>query len=572
MKRDIIITVLSAAVLATACQTPMEVAPTTTALGMTSVSAIFLDDPRAADPTAVFTTPVTSFDNDIVIEIPWFFPEDTDNLVTDITRMRVTASIDYNCFIKPAMVVLDLTKPNKFVFTDGRGVKHDIVIRGEIRKLSKKQLVDFSVTSPSLTSLIDEAAHTVTISYTEGIDLSACEVDYTISPHATCSLDGMAKVNFNTTPKITVTAHDGSTCDYTVILSNETPVKIPYGFDPASASKLWFTDMVGLGIDRMPENITSLAVVGRYLVVSAGNGSTPIYLNKSTGSKIGTINIGSASAGFIKNDDAGNMLICNHTDGEFKIWRTKSVTEAPTLLLSYTNTTGYALGSKLSVQGNIDSEAIIVSPFEGNSLIGCTQTMAYWTITGGVVSDIHIVALSGFVGVGWANGFWNTAPETIPAITPLGTKLSDGFLFSVYDENCVYSINGSFVMTKILTPFSDSGNFNVNTIDAKWFNNAHYAIILAAGFFPAWGGVSRMYIYDISNLATVSGTIDKSSSIVLNFTGDSFFVDGGGAGGGVAGAADAILVPSSDGYYLSLYYIDHNNRVLGAYQVDCIDD
>ena len=39
----------------------------------------------------------------------------------------------------------------------------------------------------------------------------------------------------------------------------------------------------------------------------------------------------------------------------------------------------------------------------------------------------------------------------------------------------------------------------------------------------------------------------------------------------VNAVGDAILVPSSDGYYMNLYYIDNNNLVLGAYQVDCID-
>ena len=46
---------------------------------------------------------------------------------------------------------------------------------------------------------------------------------------------------------------------------------------------------------------------------------------------------------------------------------------------------------------------------------------------------------------------------------------------------------------------------------------------------------------------------------------------GGGTGGGVAPVGDVILVPSSDGYYMSLFCIDNNNRLVVAYQVDCID-
>ena len=115
------------------CQEPVEVPPTTTSIGIHSVSATFLKGELATNKMAVFTTPVTSLEEDIVIPVPWFFPEDSDNQITDITQMRVTATMDYNCFLDPGLCVLDLTQENHFDYTDGRGDHHDIVIRGEIR-------------------------------------------------------------------------------------------------------------------------------------------------------------------------------------------------------------------------------------------------------------------------------------------------------------------------------------------------------------------------------------------------------------------------------------------------------
>jgi hypothetical protein len=112
MKTNIKLFAALAALAMVACQEPVEVPPTTTSLGINSVSATFLKGDLASNKMAVFTTKVTSLEEDIVIAVPWFFPEDSDNVITDITEMRVTASMDYNCFLEPGLCVLDLTKEN----------------------------------------------------------------------------------------------------------------------------------------------------------------------------------------------------------------------------------------------------------------------------------------------------------------------------------------------------------------------------------------------------------------------------------------------------------------------------
>ena len=570
---------LIAALLATAmvaCQEPIEVPPTTTSIGIHSVSATFLKGELSTNKMAVFTTPVTTLEEDIVIPIPWFFPEDSDNQITDITEMRVTASMDYNCFLNPGLCVLDLTQSNLFKYTDGRGEDHDIVIRGEIRKLPYKQILDFQVVNPSLITIIDEANKVINISYTDATAplLGECEVDYTLSPHATISIEGEETIDLTTLKEVTVTAHDGTTQVYTIKTKNSTPKKVTYGYAPGSESELWYVEMEGLGIPCIETNNQSLAVVGKYLVACPGTGEAPICLNKNTGRKEMVMTLsGGAEAGYVCNDDAGNLLICNHTAATFCIWKTNDVNTTPELLLTYDNQTGYPLGSSMKVQGDINGEALIVAPLEATEAGGGVNEIVYWTITDGVVSEGTLQAITGFVGPSWGSGYWYYVANSPIAYTPLGTKIEDGLLLSVYDENVLYYVDGtSFACSKLLDPYTTFSNPPINrAMSAKQFNNARYAALLATGAWPAWAVNTYIYLYDMTTLAGMSGTIESTTALMFTLEPETFYEQGGGTGGGVAPVGDVILVPSSDGYYMTLYCIDNNNRLLIACQVDCID-
>ena len=558
------------------CQEPVEVPPTTTSIGIHSVSATFLKGELATNKMAVFTTPVTSLEEDIVIPVPWFFPEDSDNQITDITQMRVTATMDYNCFLDPGLCVLDLTQENHFDYTDGRGDHHDIVIRGEIRKLPYKQILDFQVTNPSLITIIDEAKKEVSISYTDATEplLGECEVDYTLSPHATISIEGEETIDLTTLKELVVTAHDGSTQVYAIKTKNSTPQKVAYGYAPGSESELWYIEMEGLGIPCIETNNQSLAVCGKYLVACPGTGDAPILLNKNTGKKEMTMTLsGGVEAGYVCNDDAGNLLISNHTDATFCIWKTNDVNTTPELLLSYDNTMGYPLGGSFKVQGDINGDALIVAPFWGTEVGGGQNNIIFWHITGGVISEPTIQAITGFVGPAWGAGHWYFTANSPIAFTPLGTKIEDGLLLSVYDENTLHFVDGTtFTCSKLLDPYTTFGNPPINrSISAKNFNNARYVALFATGAWPAWAVNTYIYLYDMTSLAGMSGTIESTTAMVFNIAPETFYEQGGGTGGGVAPVGDVILVPSSDGYYMTLYCIDNNNRLLVAYQVDCID-
>lgn len=573
MKKYNIILTLLMAVGVFSCQEPVEVPPTTETIGISSLTAYFVDEPLSKDPLAKFSVDVTSLDEPIVIPIPWFYPENSNTQITDITRMRVVAAMDYNCFLNPGLALLDLTKDNHFKYTDGRGEEHDIVIRGEITKLSGKDVLSFEVTDAKklgLTVLVDKEKQQIKISYTDNNDITACEVLYDLSPHATGSFDGMKSVDLTKEKTFVVTAHDGSTVEYAIVAKNETPVKVNYGYAAGSEDELWRLEMEGLGIPCVANNNQSLAVVGRYLVVCPGNGDTPIYLNKTTGKKEGTITLGDATPGFVKNDDAGNLLICSHDAGKVSIWRTNDVTKAPTLFISYTHSNGLPIGGRMSVQGDIDGDALVTVVIDGIVGGAGSNQIISWEIKGGVVGEAQVSTLTGFVGSTWMEGYWS-APEGDgfhPAICPIGTSLSEGFLFSLYSENALYHIDGALNATMLLGDRADNSNGPANSaIDIKTFNKARYAVLFCAANWPQWARYSYVHIFDVSDLKTVSGAIDNSTSLVMMMEVPTFYSQGESPSAG----GDAILVPSADGFYMHLYYISNNDRVLGAFQVDCID-
>lgn len=584
MKTNIKLLVAFVAMAMVACQEPYEVPPTTTSIGIHSVTATFLKGPLASNKLAVFTTPVTSLEEDIVIPIPYYFPESSNDQVTDITQMRVTATMDYNCFLEPGLALLDLTKRNEFVYTDGRGEQHNIVIRGEIRKLSLKEIVSFSITvgnDEPLITIVDNENKVINISYTDATEplIGECKVEYELSPHATCSLDGVESVDLTKLNEVEVTAHDGTKQIYTVVSKNATPKKIAYGYAAGSEKELWCLEMEGLGIPCVETNNQSLAVLGKYLVVCPGNGDAPLVLNKTTGKVEKKMTLsGGVEAGYVCNDDAGNLLICNNTDATFCIWKTNDIDATPELLLSYDNNQdgrGYPLGGAMKIQGDINGNALIVAPFWGTEVGGGQNKIIYWHITNGVVSEPTIKAITGFVGPQWGVGYWYYPNNSPIAFTPIGTTIEEGLLFSVYDENVLYLVDGTtFTCSQLLGAYTTLGdNTPINrSISAKHFNNARYVALLGVGPWPAWAVYSHIFLYDMTSMAGMSGSIDDTSALMIHVEPDTYFAQGGGTGGGVAPTGDVILVPSNDGYYMHLYCIDNNNRWIVAYQVDCIDD
>lgn len=203
----------------------------------------------------------------------------------------------------------------------------------------------------------------------------------------------------------------------------------------------------------------------------------------------------------ITNDDAGNLIICNHTaytdaylDGYFILNVVTPAGEEKNLITKAAWECGGPFGAKLKVRGDITSDALIVAPVEGIVDITMSMTVGYWEVKGGVAGDYTQLTASGFVGT-WSAGAWNTYPNNFPTILAKGVTASEGFVMSgCYEENAVYAIDGtSGACYKMLSPelyldeYEVSGNLACQSISMAVIGGKAYLAMLASPHFPSYG-------------------------------------------------------------------------------------
>ena len=203
----------------------------------------------------------------------------------------------------------------------------------------------------------------------------------------------------------------------------------------------------------------------------------------------------------ITNDDAGNLIVCNHTaytddylDGNFKL---NVVTPAGTetnLIDKAAWECGGPAGAKIKVTGDVTGNAMICLPVEGIEGIGMSNTFGYWQVSDGTVGDYQKVTVVGFVGPTWGAGYWHTYANWLPNIVAVGTTPDDGFIMAgVYDENCLYNITKDGTATKKMTSTYICGtddctaNFALHSIDIRTIGGVKYLVVLASPQFPSWG-------------------------------------------------------------------------------------
>jgi hypothetical protein len=560
MKNKLLFIIIGISALLTNCQNPEEIeSPTTDNQGITRLIAKITTGDYAGKIITEY--PVTESNaTTYVIPIPWFYPEDSYNETTPyMTSMKIEANLSNNYTLTPALGILDLTKDNHFILTTPDGSKKPIIIKGERTKSNACSIISFSIKDKNATTVIDENAGTITLISID--DLSNCYADYELSPHAlSISPDPVVTpLNFNNEVEFTVTAHNGtSTKKY--IVKKKIPDKIAAGYRKGSETSVYALDLSMYGFSTTKSTNPSIAILGNNLIVNLGDGSTPIYLNKNTGAKLGSINIGSANPnGSITSDIYGNMVIANYaTAGSiFNIFKTKSVTSAPTLLLSMSNTTGYPIGSKISVQGNIEKNAIIIATCEQSS------SFVRWIVNNGIVGDPQVISVSGI-------GNWSDA-DTAPRFTYVTTNLADGFYLGHYNNGAgdIYYINGN--TNAVISKLTGTGDWarGTNILDIKTFNNVQYMAVYNMGYFPQWALTGQIFMYDITNPSLVTGSVTNSPALTFKLDGVTSFNNS--ATPSQPRTADILLYPSADGFILNMYYIDNASNVLGCYKFDCIE-
>ncbi len=546
--------------LAASCQKPQYVEPTADRQGITSLTAYFTSGKYVDQAIAKLDVTDETMDY-YVIEIPWFFPEESEDPTTIyMSSLRIRAELAPNCKIEPALTILDLNLENKFQFTDNKGETRDIIITGKRTKSRKNNLMSFALTEPyRIDGFINDDTNEIYLFTTD--DLTGFSAEATACAHATVETTLSVKKDYNNDQEVTVVAQDGKT-KRTYTIQKRYPNKIPYGFRSESARQLFnFEPVSRLGFPEYTVTVyPSLAYVGGNLVVCLGNGDTPVYLDGLTGVKAGEINIGSVASAAVTNDEGGNVIFTNHAEPQetLEIYKTKSVTEAPVLFHSFVNETDVPVGYNVKVHGNIDTDAVIILTHEG--IAGVTETSKYTrvVVSGGAVVSTETIDLAG-LGLSWG-----AAPTNAAKVIPVSAKAEDGVMLCYYSYNTIVYVNGNGAIAATL-PVLDEGissNYNTNVMEAKTYNNASYAIHMVSSHFPMWGCGPHIRVFDISTPGSI-----KDGMTVLENTAIEWYQT---AAQGCA-AADVIMAPSTDGFKVYIYYFDHNAGVIGGYVADCID-
>lgn len=561
MKKTIL-TILTLALVATSCHKPEYVKPTADRQGLTSLTAIFTFGPYVDQELAKLTIDDDSRDI-FVIPIPYYFPASSENqTLAYMTSVRVQAELQPNFKLDPPLGILDLTEENKFTYTDPFGNSRQIIITGQRVKSADCEVLSFSLDDPKVSGVIDKETRTIVLP--TGDDVSHCTATISVSPHATVSPDLSKPRDYTNPVKFTVTAHDGATtAEYTV--QTGAPEKMESGINVNSIESLFNLDPVTrMGMPPYTEEVfISLASIEGNLIVCLGDGSAPVYYDGITGDKKGSVNLGTAPASAITNDEAGNLLFTNFAQGgesrEFiDIYKTTSVKDAPVPFFSFENPIDVPLGHRIKVFGNIDDKAVITFTAEGITGVTVTAKAVYLTVQDGNVVSVDVVDFAGLVGG------WGSAPVNVATVVPASlTPRMDGWFLDYYESNA--DADGNYLLHYVSGSMQDNiaariGNWanNPNCLDAKSFNNCRYMCLLVVSHFPQWGISPMLYLFDIT---------DPSSAALLVSNENISWTQKGAAG---IAAGDVVLSPSKDGYKLYMYYYDHNAQSAGGYVVDCI--
>ena len=531
------------------CQSPEELIPSVSRDGINSITASFMGDDSSENS---FSSEIDHNNGIITIVFPYNYPRTSNNVLTlaDLDHMRVSANLDDNVTISPALLYMDLTKDNLITITDQTKTKKQYKVVAEIRKSAESAITSFELIGPGLVGVVNEENKTISIIAVDEIGPTLAKVS--LSHGATMSPDPReVELDYNEEVKITVTAQNGtSTSVYTV--KKDVPAKVEIGMREGSGKVLWAKKLQSdLGI--VPLNLTGgLAVTKDHVVINT-RGEESIYLNRKTGEKEGTLNmssiVGSLTNFYNTADDDGNIFVNNLAPnaGSFKIWRIKDVTSAPELYIEYNG--GEALGRKISIKGSVDKDAIITAPIYGEG-----KHFLRWEVKNGalVSTTPEKLTISGIEGAAW----WDNAD--IVYSNPSDVN-SDYFAAYYTPPRKLAWVDGVTHAVKAWGPEID-GNWIVNAVDHAMFNNNAYVVQNSINSFT-WGSDDTILLFDASSTNSISTPIWKAP--IGTYGGKD------NAGQNANGTGDVVLKVSDDGYYMHLYFMFTNGQVV-CVQFDAI--
>ena len=572
MKKIYYLILVAVLALVASCQKPQFIPPTAERQGITSLTAYFTTGKYVDQQLAKLDVTDENMDY-FVIEIPWYFPEETEDPTTIyMSALRIRAELAPNCKIDPPLTVLDLNQENKFTFTNNKGESRPITITGKRTKFRRTDLMSFNVVGTfPCEGFIDNELRKVYLFTND--DLSGYTAEATACVHASIkNPEELAKPkDYNKPQTITVIAQDGVTeTEYTI--TKEAPTKIPYGFNAESAKELFSVNPGNLGFPAYTELVNpSIAVLESKVVISMGNGTAPKYLNGITGVLEGELNLGAAKADGMTSDEGGNLILTNKAAGgeTVNIYTTNSLTAAPELFYSFTNESTLVVGNVVRVIGDIKSDARMILTHEGVSGVTSTGLVTQLVIRDGqVVEKTSVDYLSVYPG-------WGETATHYAKVTPVSVDLASGVMVSHYGNSVTIGEDSHYFLAYIDGKMNKTEKdlFDVdycnwgkspNSMDTKRFNNATYLAHFVTTQFPAWGQNPGLYIYDISTPASIKA----ADPVVKNMSITQYNAQNAEASNA---SGDVVISQSADGFKMFVYYFDHYAQTIGGYSVNCIN-
>jgi hypothetical protein len=507
-------------------------------------------------------SPTTSepYGDSIIVQIPWYYPDGTYN-ETKLDSLFVTATLPNSAIMSPAFGLTNLTSPKTYSLTAQSGSIQKYVISAVRKRSSKAEITSFKLNEANIDGIV--VNNNVIIPYT-GIDISHQTATVTLSYYAKISPDPTAYHDYTTPVQYTVTADDGTQVIYTVKLG--TPVKTAQGF--YSVKKLWFQPAGNMNYTSYRQ--ISIAVSGNYIAMPTSNewaaGSEIQYFDNSTGNYVGEMNVTGANGIYaIANDSVGNIVgINNLYAGEnICLYKWTSVTSAPQLIARSTDWSAITwsggdsfYGRKLSVYGNLNGNAVIMSTTDGTGGGGANRILKWVVKNGALVSqDPEVITYS---------KSWGYVAKAVPT----GSLTADNYficsnlpIFIDYLSGSTNAILGSFSSNYLATNLGATPALTYFT-----FNNAKYAAIVDAGSYSA-----AMNIFNItSGIGTSSSSSTYSSFLVFNGEGSSDVITTSADPNWNVTAEIAVGPVSSNGFFRTVYFLATNGGV-SAYQLSCID-
>ncbi len=572
MKKSFIILVGVAVTLLWSCHEPDYVAPTAMRQGITSLTAYFAEGPHAEKEWGRLEVenPDTNY---FVIPLSYYYPADSEEKAGKYQiSVRVKASIGDNCKIDPPLGIMDLTEENQFNFTGPDGNTRKIIITGKLVKSSVCRILSFK-TADGTVGVVDELGLKIWLPTDN--DLSSATASAVISPHTSISPNPSTAANYNSGAEFTITSEDGDTkVTYTVVRGY--PETLDYGYSAASMEHIFNLEpRAAMGLPDISEPVNvSMAVLDGMLLVNTGNGDAPRYYHQVTGSFVGTLPLGEANpTGAIASDQGDNLLLCNMAQPTetFTIWKTSSLSAAPTVFHTFVNDQDLPLGGTMKIMGNLSTEAVISIVYDGTPGVTSSSRFRAIHVVGGVIAEDVVVNLIGS-GIAWGGGAANGT--CVVAASP---TMNDGWYSCAYSDNRLFWFKKDLSVGSSLNgqgPDNDSmylnGNVDPNNLDSKCFNNAAYMVLFASTHFPSWWPGPQLYVYDISSYMLPGTNVWDSTALVFSIDNNNMYSlqHEKGATTEYTAAGDVILAPSPDGYKLYLYYYDHYAQMLGGFSVD----